>query len=109
MRKGPRVTSDELAQEVADFIGGACARVMGSGQIQYEKDGQQKFESMSLEELVDWTIEELQDVAVYSVMLAIRIQRVQELINGRVAKLGGEIHAQEERVAKLRSAIPRIH
>lgn len=103
------MTSDELAHEVADFIGGACARVMGSGQIQYEKDGQQKFESMSLEELVDWTIEELQDVAVYSVMLVIRIQRVQELINGRVEKLDGDIYAKEQHDAMLRSAIPRIH
>jgi hypothetical protein len=81
------LTSDELAQEVADFIGGACARVTGSGSAQYETNGEQKFESMSLEELIDWTIEELQDVAVYSTMLAIRIRTVQRGLRSVIPKI----------------------
>jgi hypothetical protein len=103
-----RVTSDELSHEVADFIGGACARVLGPGQAQYEKDGSQKFEELTLEELVDWAVEELQDVAVYSTMLAIRIKEVQRLVENRVTTVAANLHLADIELADLRSAIPRI-
>lgn len=102
------MTSDELAQEVADFIGGACSRVMGSGQAQYETNGKQKFESMSLDELVDWTVEELQDVAVYAAMLAIRIRTAQQLVENRVTSVAADLHLADIELADLRSAIPKI-
>lgn len=102
------VKSEELAHYVADFIGGACSRVMGTGAIQYEENGQQKFESMSLDELVDWTIEELQDVAVYACMLSIRVERVKELVEGRAQAVAATMHEADLDLAKLRAAIPNL-
>lgn len=71
------MTSDELANAVEKFIVEAVTRVKGTGDDQYGGGDEQHFESMDLDALFEWTREELYDVVNYSVMLAIRLDRLQ--------------------------------
>ena len=73
-RPAKGLTTDELAAGVEAFIAAAVSRVKGVGDEQYATSEGQKFESMSISELCDWTLEELEDVAVYAAMLAIRVR-----------------------------------
>lgn len=75
------MTSEELAQVVGDLITTSQTRVMGVGNEQYSTGDMQRFETLQLDELVDWTKEELSDLVVYSTMLWIRLTRIQEAIN----------------------------
>lgn len=70
------MTSAQLAEEVSDSITRATSRIVGTGNDQYSNDGSQKFESMPIEELLEGTLEELDDVINYAVMLQIRFKRV---------------------------------
>jgi len=72
------MTSEELAKEVQDFIAAAKDRVVGPGNEQYSYGESQQFEKMNLEDLFQYTYEELQDVAVYATMLQIRLKRLEE-------------------------------
>ena len=74
----PGMTSAQLADYVAQFTDAACGRVLGVGHQQYDQGDGQRFESMPLDELLAWTLEELQDVAVYAAMLAVRVQWLRE-------------------------------
>lgn len=76
------MTSQQLADYVAEFIGRATARVTGVGDQQYSRDGFQKFEAIPLEELLLMLQEELQDAAVYAAMLDIRVQRYRDAMRG---------------------------
>lgn len=71
------MTSDELAEEVERFVVHAVTRVKGTGDTQYSKGDEQQFEGMVLDELFKWAEEELVDTVNYSVMLAIRLRRLQ--------------------------------
>lgn len=68
--------SEDLAVEVETFIKAAQSRVMGIGDEQYSSGEVQKFEGMPIGGLFDWAEEELQDVANYACMLAIRLRMV---------------------------------
>lgn len=70
------LSSAELATEVADAITRATSRIVGVGNEQYSKDGFQKFETMPLTDLMEGTLEELDDIINYSVMLQIRFRRI---------------------------------
>lgn len=74
------MTSDDLAEYVDQFIREAQARVRGVGDEQYSEGTHQKFEAMSLDELLAWAQEEVQDVAVYSAMLDIRLRRIRAVL-----------------------------
>jgi hypothetical protein len=74
------MTSEELADEVEAFIVHAVTRVRGTGDDQYSKGGEQGFEGMNLDELFVWAEEELVDTVNYSVMLSIRLRRLQQQI-----------------------------
>lgn len=78
------MTSDDLANYVGEFIQDCQARVRGVGDQQYSQGTHQKFEAMSLDELLEWAQEEIQDVAVYSAMLDIRLRRVREALKDRL-------------------------
>lgn len=69
------MTSEELADEVQATIERCRSRVLGVGDEQYSEGDQQKFEGMHILQLIDWTLEELDDVIVYATMLTIRFQR----------------------------------
>lgn len=79
------ITSGQLAVGVGEFINDAQMRVLGVGREQYDEGDGQKFERMPLPQLCDWALEELQDVAVYAAMLAIRIQRIKDQFSGTPA------------------------
>lgn len=70
------LTSDELAEYVADFVVDAASRVRGVGNDQYSFEGYQKFEAMTLPELFEYADEELLDLMNYCVMLRIRLIRL---------------------------------
>jgi hypothetical protein len=72
------MTSDDLADEVEAAIRRCRSRVLGVGDEQYSDGDTQKFENMPILELIDWTLEELDDVIVYAVMLGIRFQRFRD-------------------------------
>jgi hypothetical protein len=74
------MTSEELADEVEAFIVHAVTRVRGTGDDQYSQGASQKFEGMNLDELFVWAEEELVDTVNYSVMLSIRLRRLQKQI-----------------------------
>jgi hypothetical protein len=70
------LTSDELAEYVADFVVDAASRVRGVGASQYSFEGYQKFEAMTLPELFEYADEEILDLMNYCVMLRIRLIRL---------------------------------
>lgn len=72
------MSSAQLADEVAEAITRATSRIVGTGNEQYSADGFQKFESMPIGDLLEYTLEELDDVINYSVMLQIRFRRILE-------------------------------
>ena len=69
------MSSEDLARYVGEFIARTTRRVVGVGKDQYDEGSFQKFEGMSIPELLDMLQEELQDVAVYAAMTDILIQR----------------------------------
>lgn len=71
------MTSEELADQVEEFIVHAITRVKGTGDDQYSKGDTQNFEGLEVDELFKWAEEELADIVNYSVMLAIRLRRIQ--------------------------------
>lgn len=78
------MTSEQLADYVSDFIVACTTRVRGVGDEQYSEGTHQKFEAMGVDELFDWAMEEVQDLAVYAAMLHIRLDRVKQAIKGQI-------------------------
>lgn len=70
------MTSEELAQEVEDFIERCQDRITGTGNEQYSRGDRQLFEDVPLERLIVMIQEEIQDVACYATMLEIRLERL---------------------------------
>jgi hypothetical protein len=78
------MTPDELAAEVAETVALAQSRINGIGADQYHdaETGQQRFETMNLDDLFVFAEEELLDQINYAVMLRIRLRRLQGAIEG---------------------------
>lgn len=74
------MTSEELAAEVEAFVARCRSRVTGTGDEQYGNGPVQKFEGLPLMQLIDWALEEIEDVVNYSTMMAIRLQRVRKTL-----------------------------
>lgn len=70
------MSSQELAEYVADAVVDAAGRIKGVGNEQYSEGGYQKFESMPLIELFEYADEELLDLVNYAIMLRIRLIRL---------------------------------
>lgn len=81
------MTSQELAEAVEDVVARAQSRVTGIGAEQYSQGTTQKFETMTLEGLVDYAIEETLDLVNYGVMLTIRLDRLRTALESE-APLG---------------------
>lgn len=77
------MSSEELAEESAQFIAACVTRIRGVGNEQYDMQGHQKFEELDLDELLDYTLEEIQDIANYAVFLGIRVKRIQHALRER--------------------------
>lgn len=72
------MTSAQLAEEVASAVTRATSRVVGTGRSQYEFVDHQKFEVMDLADLIEYTLEEADDLINYSVMVQIRMRRLRD-------------------------------
>lgn len=75
------MSSEDLAQEVAQFIAECAGRIKGVGKDQYESGGHQKFETMELDELFEYAEEELRDICNYSAFLVIRLRRIRAALD----------------------------
>lgn len=81
----PGMTAAQLGEYVDAFVRSAVGRVTGVGADQYAETDGQRFERMTLAELLDWTLEEVQDVAVYAAMLGVRLQWLKAQLTERGA------------------------
>lgn len=77
------MSSDELAEAAAQYIAECVGRIKGVGKDQYSSGTHQKFETMDLDELFEYALEELQDISNYAVFLAIRLERIRHALNER--------------------------
>lgn len=80
------MTSEELAEQVQDAIIRCKGRVMGVGNDQYSQGDQQKFETLTPNELLEWALEESDDLIVYGVMVGIRIKQILASVDGATLK-----------------------
>lgn len=71
------MTSEDLAESVNMVVQFCMARVNGVGAEQYAGEDHQKFEAMSMEDLMEYQIEEIADDINYAVMRFIRLRRIQ--------------------------------
>lgn len=69
------MTAEELFRYQRTFTQYAADRLTGVGAQQYDRGGEQKFERMSVDELVDGLREELADIVNYAVMIDIQLTR----------------------------------
>lgn len=78
------------SQETADAIDIAIryfqSRITGAGKDSYgtEKDDVQQFESMSLEDLIEYQLEEIADDVNYAIFRFIRLRRIQEAMKSHL-------------------------
>ncbi|SFI79672.1 hypothetical protein SAMN05216275_10512 [Streptosporangium canum] len=75
------MTSEELAQEIMSAVVAVQARILGVGKAQYDEGSQQKFELMSLQELVQYAMEEVEDGIAYNVMLRYKLTLLKEAVD----------------------------
>lgn len=76
------MTSEDLANHVEAAIRRCRGRVTGIGNEQYSEGEKQKFESMTPVELLEWALEEADDLIVYGVMTGIRINQILDQVKG---------------------------
>ena len=69
------MTSYQLFEHQRRFTQWAADRLLGVGAQQYDRGGEQKFERMTVDELVDGLREELADIVNYATMIDIQLQR----------------------------------
>lgn len=69
------MTADDLFQYQRTFTHYAAKRLLGVGAQQYDRGGEQKFERMTVDELVTGLREELADIINYATMIDIQLAR----------------------------------
>lgn len=74
------MTSEELADEVTGVINSLRSRIVGIGKNQYDMGDTQKIELKSEEQIINETIEEIDDALVYLSHLRSRINHLQESV-----------------------------
>lgn len=79
---GKGVGSDGLANFVACWADFAGARIRGTGHLQYDNDGLQRFEELEGTQLCDELLDELLDVVNYTAMVAIKVLAVRKELSG---------------------------
>lgn len=81
--------SRELSDEVEWLIRECSLRVMGTGNEQYSEGQKQRFERLPLEEVFQYTYEEIEDLIVYATMIHIRLRRLEKEVMSRIEHLRG--------------------
>lgn len=75
------MSSADLAEAVHMVMHYCMDRVNGVGHEQYAEKDHQKFEAMSMEDLMEYQIEEIADDINYAVMRFIRLRRIQNAMS----------------------------
>ena len=75
------MTSEEMSNLVSNCIESLRSRIMGTGQDQYSNGNQQAIELKTDKELIQETLEELEDGLVYLAVLHSRISNLLGKIN----------------------------
>lgn len=89
--------SIELADEVEKTIREARSRIVGVGREQYEEeDAVQRFETRTLDDLIQNVREELIDTINWAVMLDIMFRRFQERLKEKMSADTGGAETHEE-------------
>ena len=78
------MSSEALAEHTEKVVTRVMSRIRGVGDEQYSEGDHQKFESMSIEELMEWTLEEVEDTIAYAVFQHIRFSRVLGAVRDRL-------------------------
>ncbi|MEU4580008.1 hypothetical protein [Nonomuraea sp. NPDC023979] len=71
------MTSEELAKAVETTVKAVKSRILTVGKEQYDKGDEQLFEQMTINELLNYAVEECDDQIAYAVMTRIRLVRLQ--------------------------------
>jgi hypothetical protein len=74
------MSSEDLAEYVAEFMTDCVSRIKGAGKEQYSEEGYQRFEAMDLDDLFEYIEEEIRDIPNYCAMLFIRMRRLREAL-----------------------------
>lgn len=74
------LSSEQLSDFVQEYIVECMGRIRGVGNEQYSQETHQKFEAMSLEELLTYLQEELMDISNYAAMLHIITERMKHAL-----------------------------
>lgn len=96
------MTSEEHAAIVGFLVRRLYARVMGPGEAQYSQGDVQRFESRALRDIVEDSLEEVEDLIVYAVQLWIRLDGLQDAVErldgaGGVVGMAGDSGASDGR------------
>lgn len=75
------LSSEELGEFCVEFNSEAQGRINGVGNKQYSQGGFQKFETMELDELLEYAEEEVLDIANYAAMMFIRLRRLRQALD----------------------------
>lgn len=75
------MNSKELAEEVGKVVAEAQSRITGIGAAQYADEDSQKFERITIPELIGMMEEELLDEINYAVMNLVRLRQLKEVLS----------------------------
>jgi hypothetical protein len=102
------MTSEELAKEVMAAVLAVQTRIIGVGAAQYEEEHGQKFELMSLQEIIQYAMEEVEDGIAYNVMLRYKLRLLNDAIEGAFAGYAANRarHARPAQVAPEATLTP---
>jgi hypothetical protein len=78
------MSSEALAEHTEKVVKRVMGRIRGVGDEQYSEGDHQKFESMSIEELMEWSLEEIEDTIAYGVFQHIRFNRILGAVRDRL-------------------------
>lgn len=81
------MTSEELSAFVADFAHRCGSRIITAGQAQYDRGTHQAFEEMTLDQMLEGTLEEIEDAVNHLIMTWINLRRQQLTWNADGVKL----------------------
>ncbi|MER5643986.1 hypothetical protein [Streptosporangium sp. NPDC002524] len=75
------MTSEELANEIMAAVVAVQDRILSVGRAQYEEGANQQFERQSLQEIVQYALEEVEDGIAYNVMLRYKLTRLKAALD----------------------------
>ena len=77
--RGAAMTSEELADQVTACVESLRSRIVGTGDQQYSRGNEQSIETKSGGQVLQETLEELDDAIVYLAHLRARLNRLAQI------------------------------